>query len=323
MAQLPAPGEIKAVPVWRAILNNLFDVRVLGVMGQIVFIFVVVLGVRAIGSNFGENVGRLGRSQFICRDGEFDYRCAYDFFDSEAGFDISDTVLDYTNTDPYSYALLSRRSQHPQSSCFGCYFYHYPWGCRRNCPLIRKLVNQQNSSMVCGIIAQYPSSDPALLYLFWCYPSIPRTARSDPTTRITDFHISTWFEFSISTIYLLFGDLVGLPGAGRYPISSALDFPRPPGRADRPGEQSGATRSHFVPAHRRRWLVGVQRRFRYARINGHQRQPHSPDGRPGKVHVATYRVKSFGRSGHVIGRRDRGQLQSRFAFLMIRPLKPI
>ena len=105
MAQLTAPGEIKAVPAWRAILNYLFDVRVLGVVGQIIFIFVVVLGVRAIGSNFGENVGRLGRSQFICRDGEFDYRCAYDFFDSEAGFDISDTVLDYTNTDPYSYAF--------------------------------------------------------------------------------------------------------------------------------------------------------------------------------------------------------------------------
>ncbi len=100
-AAAPPPQDSQEPPIVRAILGYLFDVRVLGVLGQIAFIVLIVLGVRAIGGNFADNVQKLGESQFICRDGSFSYRCAYDFMDSEAGFDISDTVLDYTNTDPY------------------------------------------------------------------------------------------------------------------------------------------------------------------------------------------------------------------------------
>jgi general L-amino acid transport system permease protein len=47
----------------------------------------------------------LGRAQLICRDGSVSARCAYDFMSSEAGFDISDTLLPYTNTDSYWYAF--------------------------------------------------------------------------------------------------------------------------------------------------------------------------------------------------------------------------
>ncbi len=83
------------------ILGFIFDVRVLGVLGQIGFIVAVIFGVKAITGNFAENARKLGESQFICRDGTFSYRCAYDFMDSEAGFDIADTMIDYVNTDPY------------------------------------------------------------------------------------------------------------------------------------------------------------------------------------------------------------------------------
>ena len=102
----PPPPESQATPFWRTLLGYLFDVRVLGILGQIGFILLVVFGVQAIGGNFAENASKLGEAQFICRDGSFSYRCAYDFMDSEGGFDISDTVLEHTNTDPYWYAFF-------------------------------------------------------------------------------------------------------------------------------------------------------------------------------------------------------------------------
>ena len=95
------PSEPQAIPFWRKLVGYIFDIRVLGVLGQMGFILLVVFGVRAIGTNFAANAQRLGESQFICRDGTFSYRCAYDFMDSESGFDISDTMIDHTNTDPY------------------------------------------------------------------------------------------------------------------------------------------------------------------------------------------------------------------------------
>ncbi|MFQ5419733.1 MAG: ABC transporter permease subunit [Anaerolineae bacterium] len=101
----PPPKSPQSAPFLRTALGFIFDVRILGVLGQIGFILLVVFGVRAIGGNFAENAGKLGESQFICRDGTFSYRCAYDFMGSEAGFDISDTALDYTNTDSYWYAF--------------------------------------------------------------------------------------------------------------------------------------------------------------------------------------------------------------------------
>ena len=100
------PSETQAIPFWRRVFNFLFDVRFLGVVGQMGFIVLVVLGARAIGGNFAQNARRLGEAQFICRDGSFSYRCAYDFMESEAGFDISDTPIEYKNTDPYWSAFL-------------------------------------------------------------------------------------------------------------------------------------------------------------------------------------------------------------------------
>ena len=101
---VPPPQETRN-PSWRALLGYLFDVRVLGILGQMGFIVVVFLGARVIGGNFSQNARKLGKAQFICRDGSYSYLCAFDFMDSEAGFDISDTVLDYANTDSYWYAF--------------------------------------------------------------------------------------------------------------------------------------------------------------------------------------------------------------------------
>jgi general L-amino acid transport system permease protein len=106
MEQLTGPppqSELQAqqsVPFYR-------DTRILGVFGQIGFIILAILFFRLIGTNFASNVGKLGSTQFICRDGSFSYLCAYDFMSSEAGFDIADTVIEYVNTDSYWYAFFN------------------------------------------------------------------------------------------------------------------------------------------------------------------------------------------------------------------------
>ena len=87
------------------ISSYIFDIRFLGVIVQIAFIAIVILGVRTLGGNFAQNAGKLGRAQFICRDGSFSYRCAYDFMDGNAGFDISDPPLEYKTTDSFWWAL--------------------------------------------------------------------------------------------------------------------------------------------------------------------------------------------------------------------------
>lgn len=83
------------------VLKYIFDIRFLGVLGQIAFILLVVMSVRTIGGNFAENVHKLGESQFVCRDGSVSYRCAFDFMSSEAGFDMSDSVVEFNSTDSY------------------------------------------------------------------------------------------------------------------------------------------------------------------------------------------------------------------------------
>ena len=55
MAQTVTSQESQKIPLWRKIVNSLFDVRVLGVLGQIGFIVLVILGARALGGNFADN----------------------------------------------------------------------------------------------------------------------------------------------------------------------------------------------------------------------------------------------------------------------------
>ncbi len=103
MAQItkpPSSGPEQSIPFWR-------DGRVLGVFAQIGFIILVIIIFQTLSKNFASNVDKLGESQFICADGSFSYLCAYDFMSSEAGFDISDTVLDYVTTDSYWVAFYN------------------------------------------------------------------------------------------------------------------------------------------------------------------------------------------------------------------------
>ena len=107
MAQIttePPPPQNSIVD---QITSYIFDVRFLGVLGQIAFIALVIFGFSGIGDNFAANASKLGEAQFICRDGRFSYRCALDFMDNEAGFDISDAPLGYVNTDSYWWALAN------------------------------------------------------------------------------------------------------------------------------------------------------------------------------------------------------------------------
>lgn len=99
---LPEPQSIPA-----RIASYIFDVRFLGVLGQIAFITLVVIGASTLARNFVSNSDKLGDAQFICRDGTNSYRCAYDFMDNEAGFDISDAPLGYVNTDSYWFAFTN------------------------------------------------------------------------------------------------------------------------------------------------------------------------------------------------------------------------
>ncbi|MFK7801521.1 MAG: ABC transporter permease subunit [Anaerolineae bacterium] len=109
MAQISAdpPPPSESTDLGSKIFSYIFDIRFLGVLGQIGFIFLLVFGALTLFSNFGNNINKLGEAQFRCRDGRVSYRCAYDFMDNEAGFDISDTSLDYVNTDSFWWALTN------------------------------------------------------------------------------------------------------------------------------------------------------------------------------------------------------------------------
>jgi general L-amino acid transport system permease protein len=86
------------IPFWR-------DIRVFGIIGQILFILLIFLFFRTIGSNFITNIGKLGRAQFICQDGSYNLKCAFDFMRTPAGFGIAESVIPYEVTDSYWQAL--------------------------------------------------------------------------------------------------------------------------------------------------------------------------------------------------------------------------
>lgn len=108
MAQIVSdPSPIKPKGFFARSLSFIFDIRFLGVIGQILFIALLVYGALAIGNNFVGNVGKLGEAQFRCDDNSFSYRCAYDFMQDNAGFDISDPPLRYDTSDSYWWAFLN------------------------------------------------------------------------------------------------------------------------------------------------------------------------------------------------------------------------
>lgn len=93
----PYSGQ-EAIPFWR-------DGRVLGVFAQIIFLILAIgLAVWLI-FNVIQNLEDQ-EIQFLCRDGSASVRCAFDFLRLDASFDISESVIDYDPSDPYSRALL-------------------------------------------------------------------------------------------------------------------------------------------------------------------------------------------------------------------------
>ncbi|RMG98409.1 MAG: ABC transporter permease subunit [Chloroflexi bacterium] len=95
--QLPKTRST-TIPFWR-------DIRVLGVLAQIAFVIVAVMGITWVVRNTLANLDELGESQFICRDGTSSFRCAYDFMRLDAQFDIAETPIPYEPSDSYWRAL--------------------------------------------------------------------------------------------------------------------------------------------------------------------------------------------------------------------------
>jgi len=96
----------------KRVTSFLFDVRVLGVLGQVAFVVALFLGFQFLGGNLITNLSEYS-AQFICSaeegarvgTNETALKCAFDFMDNEAGFDISDTLVPFVNTDSYWWAF--------------------------------------------------------------------------------------------------------------------------------------------------------------------------------------------------------------------------
>ncbi|MDX1665212.1 MAG: ABC transporter permease subunit [Candidatus Promineifilaceae bacterium] len=88
-----------SIPFWR-------DIRVLGVLAQLVFMVFVIVAALWLLNNVAQNLLTLGESQFLCRDGSSSLRCAFDFLRLDAAFDIAETPIEYDPSDSYARALL-------------------------------------------------------------------------------------------------------------------------------------------------------------------------------------------------------------------------
>ncbi len=95
--KLPGKQETN-IPFWR-------DGRILGVLAQIIFVVLVVMAASWFIRNTSANLTSLGESQFICRDGSYSYRCAFDFMEQEAQFPIAETSIEYDPSASYWRAI--------------------------------------------------------------------------------------------------------------------------------------------------------------------------------------------------------------------------
>ena len=87
----------ESIPFWR-------DGRVIGVLAQVLFVAVMLLAAAWLLGNVSSNIGTLG--SFRCPDGTDSFRCGFLFLRIDAQFDISESVIAYTPSDPYARALL-------------------------------------------------------------------------------------------------------------------------------------------------------------------------------------------------------------------------
>jgi general L-amino acid transport system permease protein len=110
--QVPQQEE-ERIPFWR-------DARVIGVLAQIAFVILVLLGARWILGNISDNVGALGT--FRCEDGTESFICGFNFLPIESQFEISESVIDYDPSDSYGRALVVGALNTVKVSFFGIIF---------------------------------------------------------------------------------------------------------------------------------------------------------------------------------------------------------
>jgi general L-amino acid transport system permease protein len=109
--QVPQPEE--RIPFWR-------DARVIGVLAQIAFVILVLLGARWLLGNISDNVGALGT--FRCDDGTESFICGFNFLPIESQFEISESVIPYDPSDSYGRALVVGALNTLKVSFFGIIF---------------------------------------------------------------------------------------------------------------------------------------------------------------------------------------------------------
>ncbi len=103
-----AQGSLNPPPQPRGFqVPSLLDIRVLGVLAQLVFVVGFILIAMWFVGNIFENLDKLGESQFICVDGTSSPRCAFDFLSSDAQFPIGESPIDYEPSDSYWRALAA------------------------------------------------------------------------------------------------------------------------------------------------------------------------------------------------------------------------
>lgn len=115
MAELsPTPQKKKdSIPFWR-------DGRVIGVLGQIVFVILVLLGTAWLFGNINDNISTLG--SFRCPDGTESFSCGFNFLGIDAQFDIAESMISYDPSNTYARALAVGALNTLKVSVFGIFF---------------------------------------------------------------------------------------------------------------------------------------------------------------------------------------------------------
>lgn len=115
MAELsPTPQKKQeSIPFWR-------DGRVIGVLGQIIFVIFVLIGSAWIFGNVSDNIGALG--SFRCPDGTESFSCGFNFLGIDAQFDIAESVIAYNPSDSYAKAMTVGALNTLKVSILGIFF---------------------------------------------------------------------------------------------------------------------------------------------------------------------------------------------------------
>ena len=115
MAELsPTPQKKQdSIPFWR-------DGRVIGVLGQVVFVIFVLMGTAWILGNVSDNIGALG--SFRCPDGTESFSCGFNFLGIDAQFDIAESVISYDPSNSYARAMTVGALNTLKVSVFGIFF---------------------------------------------------------------------------------------------------------------------------------------------------------------------------------------------------------